>query len=42
MHYVTEQAYRHNKVETRKQNRVWFDDIAVAAEYIGPVRDARK
>lgn len=39
MHYVTEQAYRHNRVAARKVNRVWFDDVAVAGEYIGPVRE---
>jgi len=37
-HYVTEGAYRGNKVaDPPKLNRVWFDDIVVATEYIGPI-----
>jgi hypothetical protein len=37
-HYVTENAYRQNKVEQPpKVNRVWFDDIVIATEYIGPI-----
>ncbi len=34
--YVTENAGRQNKVEPAPVNRVWFDDIVVAREYIGP------
>jgi len=36
--YVTENAGRQNGVTAEKQNRVWFDDIVVATEYIGPTR----
>jgi hypothetical protein len=37
MHYVTENAARQNNVASPKPvNRVWFDDIVVATEYIGP------
>ncbi len=37
-HYVTENAYRQNRVaDPPKLNRVWFDDIVVATEYIGPI-----
>jgi hypothetical protein len=36
-HYVDEGAQRHNKVRNpNRVNRVWFDDIVVATEYIGP------
>jgi len=38
-HYVDEGAQRQNKVtKPRRVNRVWFDDIVVATEYIGPIR----
>jgi len=33
MSYVTDHSAKTNKV-----NRVWFDDVVVATEYIGPVR----
>jgi len=33
MSYVTEHSAKTNKV-----NRVWFDDVVVATEYIGPIR----
>ncbi len=37
-HYVTENAARQNGVkEPRKVNRVWFDDVVVATEYVGPI-----
>ena len=37
-HYVDEGAQRHNKVTSPNcVNRVWFDDIVVATEYIGPI-----
>lgn len=37
-HYVTENAYRQNKVEDPPGlNRVWFDDIVIATDYIGPI-----
>ncbi len=37
-HYVTENAYRQNRVANPpKQNRVWFDDVVIATEYIGPI-----
>jgi hypothetical protein len=41
LHYVTEQAARHNRVADPGQvNRVWFDDIVIATDYIGPIRNA--
>jgi hypothetical protein len=37
-HYVTENAYRQNQVANPpKLNRVWFDDVVVATEYVGPI-----
>lgn len=37
-HYVTENAYRQNNVANPpKTNRVWFDNIVIATEYIGPI-----
>jgi hypothetical protein len=37
-HYVTENAYRQNNVANPpKTNRVWFDDIVIATEYVGPI-----
>ncbi|HEY8503018.1 MAG TPA: hypothetical protein VIL46_00450 [Gemmataceae bacterium] len=39
LHYVTENAARQNRVrEPVKENAVWFDDIVVATEYVGPTR----
>ena len=39
LHYVTENAARQNKVaRPNPVNRVWFDDIVVASEYIGPIK----
>ena len=32
MSYVTDRWTKH------KVNRVWFDDVVVATEYIGPIR----
>ena len=37
--YVTENAARQNKAAPDAVNRVWFDDIVVADEYIGPARE---
>jgi len=38
LHYVTENAARQNNVKDPKQaNVVWFDDIVIATEYIGPL-----
>ncbi|MCX5648830.1 MAG: hypothetical protein NTX40_07010 [Planctomycetota bacterium] len=37
MSYVTEHSAKTNKV-----NRVWFDDVVVATEYIGPIRKAER
>jgi len=38
LHYVTENAARQNRVrQPNPVNRVWFDDIVVATEYIGPL-----
>ncbi len=39
LHYVTEQAATHNRVEHPNPiNRVWFDDVVVSSAYIGPIR----
>jgi hypothetical protein len=39
LHYVTENAARQNRVRNPNPiNRVWFDDLVVAEEYIGPVQ----
>ena len=39
LHYVTENAARQNRVrEPEAMNRVWFDDIVVATEYVGPIQ----
>lgn len=39
MHCVTGNAARRNGADDpRKENMVWFDDIVVAEEYIGPVK----
>ncbi|MEW6158534.1 MAG: carbon-nitrogen hydrolase family protein [Verrucomicrobiota bacterium] len=39
LHYVTENAARQNRVaKPNSINRVWFDDIVVATEYVGPIR----
>ena len=37
-HYVTPEALRRNKSRLKPTNSVWFDDIVVATEYIGPRR----
>lgn len=38
-HYVDEGAQKQNKATNPNQvNRVWFDDIVVATEHIGPIR----
>ena len=37
-HYVTADSYRANQVaHPPKLNRVWFDDLVIATDYIGPV-----
>jgi hypothetical protein len=37
-HFVTENAYRQNNVANPPRlNRVWFDDVVIAREYIGPI-----
>jgi predicted amidohydrolase len=39
LHYVTEHAARQNRVDTPKHSSpVFFDDIVLATEYIGPLR----
>jgi len=39
LHYVTENAARQNQVvEPNPSNRVWFDDIVIGTEYIGPIQ----
>jgi len=35
MSYITDHSAKTNKV-----NRVWFDDVVVATDYIGPIRKA--
>jgi hypothetical protein len=38
LHYVTENAARQNRVKDPKPtNAVWFDDIVIATDYIGPM-----
>ncbi len=38
LHYVTDYAARANKVaDPDPTNRVWFDDIVVATDYVGPI-----
>jgi len=37
-HYVTENAYLQNSITNSPTlNRVWFDDVVIATEYIGPI-----
>jgi hypothetical protein len=39
LHYVTPHAARHNRAEPpTRPNRVWFDNIVVATEYVGPIQ----
>ncbi len=39
LYYVTEQAARHNKdTDPGRVHEVWFDDVVLATEYVGPVR----
>jgi predicted amidohydrolase len=39
MHYVTENAARQNHVsQPNSANRVWFDDIVISTEYVGPIQ----
>lgn len=39
LHYVTENAARQNRDDSpNRTNSVWFDDIVVATEYIGPIK----
>jgi hypothetical protein len=39
LHYVTENAARQNRqANPNPVNRVWFDDIVVATEYVGPIK----
>ena len=39
LHYVTENAARQNHVVNLNPiNRVWFDDIVLGTEYIGPIQ----
>jgi hypothetical protein len=38
LHYVTENAARQNRVaEPNKTSKVWFDNIVIGSEYIGPI-----
>ncbi len=42
LHYVTENAARQNRVQKPNTvNRVWFDNIVAATEYIGPIEPAK-
>lgn len=39
MHYVTENAARQNRVaQPNPTNRVWFDDVVISTEYVGPIQ----
>lgn len=38
-HYVTEEALKRNRSHLKPTNSVWFTDIVVATEYIGPRHD---
>ena len=43
LYYITPNAARQNKVKSpRASNTVWFDDIVVATEYIGPRFERKK
>lgn len=43
LYYITPNAARQNKVEKpRESNTVWFDDIVVATDYIGPRREPKR
>jgi len=43
LHYVTEGAARRNRqADPDRPCRVWFDDIVLATEYIGPVQGGKK
>jgi hypothetical protein len=40
LHYVTENAARQNRVKDPKPtNSVWFDDIVIATDYVGPTAE---
>jgi hypothetical protein len=40
-HYIDEKTQEPNKLANpTKVNRVWFDDVVVAKEYIGPIQPA--
>ena len=43
LHYVTEGSLRRNKVkDASRTNKVFFDSIVVATEYVGPIAPARR
>jgi predicted amidohydrolase len=43
LHYVTEAAVRRNgQADPARPCRVWFDDVVVATEYIGPIQGGKK
>jgi hypothetical protein len=43
LYYVTEQSARHNNdSDPNRVYEVWFDDIVLATEYVGPVRGTPK
>lgn len=39
LYYITENAARQNKAQSRASEHVFFDDIVAATEYIGPMAD---
>ncbi|MBI2924991.1 MAG: hypothetical protein HYY24_04705 [Verrucomicrobia bacterium] len=42
LHYVTDLAPRQNRVANPNRiNRVWFDDIVVATDFVGPIQPKR-
>lgn len=42
LHYVTENAARFNNVaDPNPINRVWFDDVVAATQYVGPIKPVR-
>ena len=43
LHYVTDSAARQNgQPAALRPNRVWFDDIVIATEYIGPIEPGKQ
>jgi hypothetical protein len=41
-HYVDPGAQRQNRVSNPNEvNRIWFDDVVVSTQYIGPIRGGK-